>query len=85
MSTKRDPTLSQLIMSRMILRLVLVIVALSIIGLLILLWIELTNPKLLESASANHSVERLQQLFQVPATGFGVSRAKLVLNTGHNY
>jgi hypothetical protein len=51
MSTKRDPTLSQLIMSRTILRLMFIIVAVSIIGLLILLWIELTNPKLLESVT----------------------------------
>jgi hypothetical protein len=54
MSMKHGPTLSQLIMSRAILRIVLVIVTLSIIGLLFLLWIELTNPKLLESASADH-------------------------------
>jgi hypothetical protein len=43
-----------------ILRFAFVVIVLSIIGLLILLWIELTNPGLFESASANLSANRCE-------------------------
>lgn len=52
--TMRVSTLSKFMVGG-ILTFAFVVIVLSIIGLLILLWIELTNPRLRESASANPS------------------------------
>ncbi len=62
MSPRSKPTLAKLILGPKMMTLMFFIALLTIFGLLFLLWLEFTNPELLESASAHGSSRQLQDL-----------------------